>query len=128
PGRRDADNLAWKLAHVLTGRAGPDLLDSYETERRPHARALIKKAVRVGWAMTGGQDPGAPGPRGPPGAAGPQRPHLPGHGLHRHPAPGGRRPAAIAAALPPVRHSPRAAGRRPDPAPAGVRRGRPAGR
>src|SRR4249919_186933 len=55
-GLRDADNLAWKLAYVLTGRAGPDLLASYETERRPHARALIKKAVRVGWAMTGGQD------------------------------------------------------------------------
>ena len=55
-GLRDADNLAWKLAHVLTGGAGPDLLASYETERRPHARALIKKAVRVGWAMTGGQD------------------------------------------------------------------------
>jgi len=55
-GLRDADNLAWKLAHVLTGRAGPDLLASYETERRPHARALINKAVRVGWAMTGGQD------------------------------------------------------------------------
>jgi 3-(3-hydroxy-phenyl)propionate hydroxylase len=55
-GLRDADNLAWKLAHVLTGRAGPDLLASYETERRPHARALIRKAVRVGWAMTGGQD------------------------------------------------------------------------
>jgi 3-(3-hydroxy-phenyl)propionate hydroxylase len=55
-GLRDADNLAWKLTYVLTGRAGPDLLDSYETERRPHARALIKKAVRVGWTMTGGQD------------------------------------------------------------------------
>jgi 3-(3-hydroxy-phenyl)propionate hydroxylase len=55
-GLRDADNLAWKLAHVLTGRAGPDLLASYETERRPHARALVKKAVRIGWAMTGGQD------------------------------------------------------------------------
>jgi 3-(3-hydroxy-phenyl)propionate hydroxylase len=55
-GLRDADNLAWKIAHVLTGRAGPDLLASYETERRPHARALIRKAVRVGWAMTGGQD------------------------------------------------------------------------
>ena len=41
---------------MLTGRAGQDLLDSYETERRPHARALMKKAVRVGWAMTGGQD------------------------------------------------------------------------
>jgi 3-(3-hydroxy-phenyl)propionate hydroxylase len=55
-GLRDADNLAWKLAYVLTGRAGEDLLGSYEAERRPHARALIKKAVRVGWAMTGGQD------------------------------------------------------------------------
>jgi len=55
-GLRDADNLAWKLAYVLTGRAGEDLLASYDTERRPHARALVKKAVRVGWAMTGGQD------------------------------------------------------------------------
>src|SRR4029077_679140 len=69
-GLRDADTLAWKLAHVLTGRAGPELLASYETERRPHARALIKKAVRVGWAMTGGQDRAAalrrvaPGPPG----------------------------------------------------------------
>ena len=55
-GLRDADNLAWKIAHVLTGRAGEDLLASYDTERRPHARAMVKKAVRVGWAMTGGQD------------------------------------------------------------------------
>ena len=55
-GLRDADNLAWKLAYVLTGQAGEDLLGSYEAERRPHARALVKKAVRVGWAMTGGQD------------------------------------------------------------------------
>ncbi len=55
-GLRDADNLAWKLAYVLTGRAGDDLLDTYDSERRPHATALVKKAVRVGWAMTGGQD------------------------------------------------------------------------
>jgi 3-(3-hydroxy-phenyl)propionate hydroxylase len=55
-GLRDADNLAWKLACVLTGRAGEDLLDTYDSERRPHATALVKKAVRVGWAMTGGQD------------------------------------------------------------------------
>ena len=41
---------------MLTGRAREDLLASYEAERRPHAKALIKKAVRVGWAMTGGQD------------------------------------------------------------------------
>jgi len=55
-GLRDADNLAWKLACVLTGRAGEELLDTYDSERRPHATALVKKAVRVGWAMTGGQD------------------------------------------------------------------------
>ena len=55
-GLRDADNLAWKLADVLTGRARAGLLASYQAERRPHAKALIKKAVRVGWAMTGGQD------------------------------------------------------------------------
>jgi 3-(3-hydroxy-phenyl)propionate hydroxylase len=55
-GLRDADNLAWKIAHVLAGRAGDDLLASYDTERRPHARAMVKKAVLVGWAMTGGQD------------------------------------------------------------------------
>src|SRR5690242_10930523 len=58
-GLRDADNLAWKLAYVLTGRAGEDLLDSYDSERRPHATALVRKAVRVGWAMTGGQDQAA---------------------------------------------------------------------
>jgi 3-(3-hydroxy-phenyl)propionate hydroxylase len=55
-GLRDADNLAWKIAYVAAGLAGEDLLASYDTERRPHARAMVKKAVRVGWAMTGGQD------------------------------------------------------------------------
>jgi 3-(3-hydroxy-phenyl)propionate hydroxylase len=55
-GIRDADNLAWKVAHVLTGRATPNLLTTYQTERRPHARAMIRKAKLVGWAMTGGQD------------------------------------------------------------------------
>jgi 3-(3-hydroxy-phenyl)propionate hydroxylase len=55
-GLRDADNLTWKLTQVLTGRADADLVASYDTERRPHARAMVKKAVRVGWAMTGGQD------------------------------------------------------------------------
>jgi len=55
-GLRDAYNLAWKLAFVLGH--GPDdrLLDSYQAERRPHARALIRLAILTGWAMTGGQD------------------------------------------------------------------------
>jgi 2-polyprenyl-6-methoxyphenol hydroxylase-like FAD-dependent oxidoreductase len=34
----DAVNLGWKLAAVLRGHGGPDLLDSYEQERRPLAR------------------------------------------------------------------------------------------
>jgi len=55
-GLRDAGNLSWKIAHVLTGRAGAGLLDSYQAERRPHARAMVKKAVMIGWVMTGGQD------------------------------------------------------------------------
>lgn len=55
-GLRDAANLSWKLSDVLAGRADRSLLDSYEIERRPHARSLVKKAVSVGWAMTGGQD------------------------------------------------------------------------
>ncbi|MFI5100217.1 MAG: bifunctional 3-(3-hydroxy-phenyl)propionate/3-hydroxycinnamic acid hydroxylase, partial [Actinomycetes bacterium] len=55
-GLRDAANLTWKLAAVVRGGADEALLDSYEAERGPHARALVQKAVRVGWAMTGGQD------------------------------------------------------------------------
>jgi 2,4-dichlorophenol 6-monooxygenase len=34
-GIQDAHNLAWKLAAVLEGQAGPGLLESYELERRP---------------------------------------------------------------------------------------------
>ena len=58
-GLRDAANLTWKLAAVLSGHADEQLLDSYEPERKPHARALVKKAVTVGWVMTGGQDAAA---------------------------------------------------------------------
>jgi 3-(3-hydroxy-phenyl)propionate hydroxylase len=32
-GIQDAENLAWKLAAVLKGEAGPSLIDSYERER-----------------------------------------------------------------------------------------------
>lgn len=53
-GLRDAHNLAWKLALVLGHDADPALLDTYEAERAPAARALIRSAVLVGLAMTGG--------------------------------------------------------------------------
>ncbi|MET7568449.1 FAD-dependent monooxygenase [Streptomyces sp. NPDC005492] len=47
-GVRDAANLCWKIADVLAGRAGDALLDTYDTERRPHARAVIDLSVRLG--------------------------------------------------------------------------------
>jgi 3-(3-hydroxy-phenyl)propionate hydroxylase len=50
-GVRDAFNLAWKLAEVTAGRAGPTLLDSYEKERAPHAWSLIKMALAIGRYM-----------------------------------------------------------------------------
>ncbi len=47
-GIRDAANLAWKLARVATGRAPEALLESYQAERAPHARAYIETAIRLG--------------------------------------------------------------------------------
>lgn len=43
-GVHDAHNLAWKLAHVLDGRAGADLLDTYEAERLPVVRMTVEQA------------------------------------------------------------------------------------
>ncbi|MGN0065175.1 MAG: bifunctional 3-(3-hydroxy-phenyl)propionate/3-hydroxycinnamic acid hydroxylase [Nocardioides sp.] len=53
-GMRDAHNLAWKVAGVLQGDLPESTLDSYEAERAPHARALIRTAVWMGRAMTQG--------------------------------------------------------------------------
>ena len=53
-GIRDAANLAWKLAAVHHGTMAADVLDSYEQERTPHTRRMIRLALGVGWAMTGG--------------------------------------------------------------------------
>src|SRR3974390_188200 len=50
-GLRDAANLAWKLAAVTRWGAGRDLLDTYEPERRTHAAALIRMALRIGSFM-----------------------------------------------------------------------------
>jgi 3-(3-hydroxy-phenyl)propionate hydroxylase len=47
-GVRDAVNLAWKLAFVLAGKAGEALLDSYETERKPHVGAVVATAKEFG--------------------------------------------------------------------------------
>ncbi|BBY31695.1 bifunctional 3-(3-hydroxy-phenyl)propionate/3-hydroxycinnamic acid hydroxylase [Mycolicibacterium sediminis] len=53
-GLRDAMNLAWKLAGVLTTELPPSILDTYEKERKPHARSMIRLARNVGQAMTSG--------------------------------------------------------------------------
>jgi len=47
-GMRDAFNLAWKLALVVNGKAGEALLDSYQQERRDHAKAMIDLSVTAG--------------------------------------------------------------------------------
>ena len=46
-GLQDAYNLAWKLALVLTNRAGEELLGTYEAERRPFAQQLLATTDRA---------------------------------------------------------------------------------
>ena len=41
---QDAYNLAWKLAHVLKGKAAPALLDSYTDERQPVGKQIVTRA------------------------------------------------------------------------------------
>jgi 3-(3-hydroxy-phenyl)propionate hydroxylase len=47
-GIRDAANLAWKLGYVVQGKAAPDILDTYQSEREPHVRATIGMAMMMG--------------------------------------------------------------------------------
>ncbi|MGV0791555.1 FAD-dependent monooxygenase [Mycolicibacterium sp. XJ1819] len=46
-GLGDAENLAFKLALVLDGRADPVLLDTYESERRPLATEVLRSTSAV---------------------------------------------------------------------------------
>jgi len=41
---QDGFNLAWKLAFVLKGWAGPGLLESYDAERAPIAKQIVTRA------------------------------------------------------------------------------------
>ncbi|MES2261715.1 MAG: FAD-dependent monooxygenase [Pseudomonadota bacterium] len=41
---QDAFNLAWKLAYVIKGQAGPALLDSYSLERAPVGKQIVTRA------------------------------------------------------------------------------------
>ena len=50
-GMRDVINLAWKLPMVIRGIASDTLLDTYQSERMPHAQDLVEWAVAVGQLM-----------------------------------------------------------------------------
>ncbi|MFE2425790.1 FAD-dependent monooxygenase [Streptomyces sp. NPDC059373] len=43
-GLQDAANLGWKLAAVLTGRADDSLLDTYQSERHPVGRLVLRSS------------------------------------------------------------------------------------
>ncbi|MEM8706928.1 MAG: bifunctional 3-(3-hydroxy-phenyl)propionate/3-hydroxycinnamic acid hydroxylase [Actinomycetota bacterium] len=47
-GMRDVDNLVWKLAAVASGHADDRLLETYDSERRPHASGQVEHAVDAG--------------------------------------------------------------------------------
>ena len=47
-GIRDATNLAWKLVLVLKGVSQDALLDTYDVERRPHAKSMVDTSVLMG--------------------------------------------------------------------------------
>lgn len=47
-GVRDVANLAWKLQHVLAGKAGSALLDTYGQERSAHVRQLTNTIKGIG--------------------------------------------------------------------------------
>lgn len=62
---QDGFNLAWKLAAVIKGEAGPGLLDSYSVERAPIAKQIVTRAnqsigefgpIFEALGMTGGTD------------------------------------------------------------------------
>ena len=47
-GTRDTVNLAWKLAACIKDGTPPSLLDSYESERRPHVSQFVQMSMRLG--------------------------------------------------------------------------------
>ena len=50
-GVRDAMNLAWKLGRVVRGESPPELLDTYESERRPHTTELVVQSAAMANAV-----------------------------------------------------------------------------
>ncbi|HEY8374616.1 MAG TPA: FAD-dependent monooxygenase [Pseudonocardiaceae bacterium] len=52
-GIQDAHNLAWKLAAVLNGTAGAELLDTYQAERQPVAWLTLQQTMSMMQERTG---------------------------------------------------------------------------
>jgi hypothetical protein len=46
-GIQDMINMAWKLAMVLNGKARPELLDTYQSDRLPVIRQLVRMTERA---------------------------------------------------------------------------------
>jgi putative polyketide hydroxylase len=58
-GIQDAHNMAWKLAMVINQSAGPALLNTYDSERRPTGLLTMGQAMaRFGARMASGDGPG----------------------------------------------------------------------
>jgi 4,5-epoxidase len=53
----DAENLAWKLAMVISGSAGDALLDTYSAERRPVAEEVLASTGSLTEIVLGGSLP-----------------------------------------------------------------------
>lgn len=49
----DTFNLAWKVAHVVQGKASPAILSTYENERRPVAKNLIDYDFKLSRLFSG---------------------------------------------------------------------------
>jgi 3-(3-hydroxy-phenyl)propionate hydroxylase/flavoprotein hydroxylase len=51
-GMRDAQNLAFKLDLLLSGRVQEAILDTYQSEREPHVAAVVHKGIELGKVQT----------------------------------------------------------------------------
>lgn len=56
---QDAYNLGWKLALALNGEARPELLDTYESERKPIGKQVIEAASKIHELFMAGRNSGA---------------------------------------------------------------------
>ena len=47
-GCRDVENLLWKINGVIDGTFNESILDTYQSERKPHAEKIMHAAIRMG--------------------------------------------------------------------------------